>query len=171
MIGWQCVRSILFLSATAATSTAVAAGEVGPTSRSSISISVTIPTRVQAQVLGDTKAGTSIEGPSQSQLLCLSTSDPGSSYSITVSPRSNAPATAAVVQSEDAPRIALEWVDRQSNPRRAELTPGKTLPGFIGASSGDCRAGPGEGGALTLSSTPSAENANPGAFTLIIAPD
>ena len=171
MIGWQFVSRILVLSATAAASTSVSAGELGPTSRSSISISVTIPTRLHAQVLGDAEPGAPFGRQAQSQRLCLITSNLDSTYSITLSSSSTTPATAAVVQPEVAPGIVLMWVDRERNSRRTEFTPGTTLSGVIGSGSGDCRTGSSEVGALSLSRTLRAANATSGPFTLIIAPN
>lgn len=130
MDGWGCSAKILVLSAIFATPTSASAGELGSTSRSSIAIAVTIPTRFQAKALQDGEIDPTLPRGSGSQALCVVTNSRGATYSITLLPASD-PKDSESAQRSDDTSVLVDWPDPRYGFKSAGSIRGSRFEAFL----------------------------------------
>lgn len=155
---------VLVFSAAIAATTGSFAGPIGPRSRATVVISVTIPQRLEARH----RPGLSAENLSRRsapQWFCLISTGSESTYSVTLL------ATPAPANGSSLPSVA--WGSGQSGSQAAQLRPGETVSGFQAGTAESCQSG-GSGAAQLSVAANESSNQAPNAdtqLTLLIAAD
>ena len=161
------------LTGIAAAATSVSAGELGSTSRSSIGIAVTIPTRLEAKVLAPDEMSPTLLGR-RSQALCIVTNSHGATYSVTLVSASDATASALAQRSVDLATVSVDSRNQSGGFQSAKLRPAEPLRGLPAVDAEDCK--PGANGIAQLmvkANEPATAALNPlrEPVTLLIAPE
>lgn len=170
--GLECSGKILMFSAIAGASASVSAGELGSTSRSSIGVAVTIPTRLVAKALHNEEMAPGLTSGRVSLALCVVTNSRGATYDITLLPASETTNSAEL--SGEPPAVSLDWTDQSQGLQSANLRPRESLKGFLAADVADCSEGAYDSGKLTIKVNALPELALNGfrePVTLLIAPE
>lgn len=146
------------------------AGEIGPSSRATISISLSIAPRIEVRTMSDAElAGTGANSLAESQAICISANTPTRAYGVSLltSSASNGPGQGS------SGRYSVEWIDEPGKSAGARIQPGSTVTGFV-APQGRCTARSSPSALLVIRSLPqtaaSAEG-SPAAATLLIIPE
>lgn len=138
MDGWGCSARILILSAIVAASTSASAGELGSTSRGSIAIAVTIPTRLEAKALQDREVAQALPRGWDSQALCVVTNSHGTTYSITLVAASDDTDSGSALRSGYSDTLSVDWSDESHGFQSAKLRPAQPIGGFPAADAANC---------------------------------
>ena len=144
------------------------AGELGATSRASISISITIPPHLSVHELGAGAASTSRNSELARRQFCVASKGIGT-YSVTRLIGQEVPSDAAT-RPHMAPSAIVAWSDGQI---AAKVGIGKTVSGFNPGISSGCDRGEIGAASLMMTSDDSAAQTNQvnGPVTLIIGAD
>lgn len=169
------VAKILSLSVTLAASTSAPAGTLGAVSRSSISISVTIPIRLETKILQNPAIHSGLGGSRKSQIFCVVTGTPGLTYSITLARTAGTSAPEIGQESNDAVSVSVDWTDQREEFHRTLLRPDKSVGGLLPAGTPDCLSAVATGATkVTIRTDDRPEllpNASSMPVTLLIAPE
>ena len=161
------VREALIFFALVVGPVSVSARELGQTSRASISISVTVPPRLQVQRVRTSKV---LSTGSMPQDLCVVTNSSQSTFSVTlVGPENNMDALLTNGRAEK--RASIESGDQGSPTGGAQQ--GTTMAGASGLAKNGCSLGGKVGAGLTIQSDQASEVVlkQSGSLTFLIAPD
>ncbi len=167
----QIARWIAF-SALAAASSSACAGALGPTSKASVFISVTIPPRLAVREVASMPASTPAPSEAQSRQFCVM-SNGVDRYSVTLLSSQQAMERQAAGAPNDSSLASIAWGGGQSGGTQAQIRQGETVSGFKAGTAGACN--PGRFGAAKLrvtsqqSSLPANGIWNP--VTVLIAAD
>ena len=146
------------------------AGEIGPSSRGTINISLSIAPRIDVRTVSDANfAGTRAGPDPQSQAICISANTPTRAYGVSLlsSTASNGPAL------QSSGRYFVEWIDEPEKSAGARIQPGSTVTGFV-APRGRCTALSSPSARLVIHPLPQAASdaqGSPAAATLLIVPE
>lgn len=138
MNSWTHVREALVFSVLAAASANASAGEPGHMSRSSISISVTVPPRLHVQLVGDVKVQDLLSRGSLSQEVCVVTNSPESTYSVTLLGAETTIDASSHDSAAEAP-VSVRWTEQGDRTQAIQMTQGKTASGFRASTSNSCQ--------------------------------
>lgn len=175
---WTHVRQALIFSAFAAGSADASAGEPGQTSRTSISISLTVPPRLHVEGLGDSEIKDLLSRGSLSQQVCVVTNSPESTYSVSLLDAENG-IDASPENSGAGIPVSVEWSGQGQGAgaaytRGVQIAQGKTATGLKASSSSGCHIDGNGGAKLTVQPNHRPElalNQSVPPLTLLIAPD
>lgn len=149
-------------------SSSALAGELGPTSRAFVSISVSIPPRLAAVELHPAALAT---GDPQSRQFCV-LSKGIETYSVSLLPTQSASDGAGKI-SQPYPRVAVAWNDGERGRPATSVKMGTTVSGFRVGTPDSCSRG--DVGAATLKIADGDASQEPGpakpALTVIIGAD
>lgn len=165
-------RLLLYTFATAAIPICVSAGQLGPTSRGSATISVNIPARLDAQVLHASHASGTPERGLHARFLCVVSYNSRLSYGVELL-HSSMTATDAATPIAMGSEMSVGWADEHGRVRKAQLVPGEMLRGFRASLPGSCST-ENSGGKLILEAQQGvhpSSTAHRSALTLMISPD
>lgn len=170
MTSWRCVAKIVLFSAIAAAATNASARDLGRTSRASILISVSVPARLEVKRRMHVDMGDLRSRRSVSQPLCVLTSAPGSTYSVTWL-SADGESNVSLPQDAAASPLVVEWADQGSS--SAEISAGGTAAGFEPDPIGSCHPTSDRSTRLTVKSVDRSRSPDVSAeqITLLIAPD
>lgn len=152
-------------------------GSVGATSTGSVSISATIPGRVQISGLSDVVFGTvdPSTAASNAQNVCVWSNTSGKGYTVTAT---GSGASNAFTLTDGSKTLAydVEWADSSGQSAGTALTSGSALGGQVStATNPTCSAGPASTASLIVNMTAASIQAAvagsyTGTLTLVVAP-
>ncbi len=146
------------------------AGEMGPSSRGTITISLSIAPRMDVRTMSVSElAGTEAKPLARSQAICISANTPTRAYGVSLLTSSawNGPGQGS------SGRYFVEWIDEAGKFAGARIQPGSTVTGFV-AQEGGCTARSSPSARLVirpLPETAAGVEGSPAAATLLIIPE
>ena len=157
----------LVLGATCAPAQA-SAGEIGPSSRGTINISLSIAPRIEVRRISDARLA-GANPVAEGEAICISANTPTRAYGVSLltSAASNGPGQGS------SERYFVEWIDEPGKAAGARIQPGSTVTGFV-APRGRCTALSSPSARLVVRPLPQmarGAEGSPPAATLLIIPE